>query len=214
MNLITLQTRQALQLQIQNGAGLRFGQMIKSVLNLAVRLVDQLDKRFNVICRPGFGKQRVFCILRIGRRADQFDDRIQIFNRQSQTDQCMSTIAGFIQFINRAAADDFLAELNKRRDDFFQIHHHRAAAVDSQHIHAEAGLQRRIFIKLVQNDIGLKIAFDLNNDANALTIGLVADIRNALQFLFLNQFGNAGNQRCLVDLIGNFMNNDRFFVLV
>ena len=61
----------------------------------------------------------------------------------------MGTVAGFVQLVNGTAADYFFAELDKRGNDVLKVHHHRTAAVDCQHIHTEAGLQRRIFIELI-----------------------------------------------------------------
>ena len=63
--------------------------------------------------------------------------------------------------------------------------------MNSQNVHAETGLQRRIFIQLIQNDIGLKITLQLNNNPDAMAVGLVANLRNAVQFLFFYQFGDS-----------------------
>ena len=126
----------------------------------------------------------------------------------------MRTVAGFVKLKNRAAADNFFAEFDKGLNDVFQIHHHRAAVVNRQHIHTETGLQRREFVELVQDNISLEIAFDFDNHADTLAVGFIADFGNSLDFLFFNQFGNAGNQRRLVYLIGNFMNDNRFAVFI
>ncbi len=126
----------------------------------------------------------------------------------------MGAVTGFVQFKNRAAADDFFAKFDKGLNDIFQIHHHRAAVINCQHIHAEAGLQRRELVKLVQNNISLEIAFNFNDNADTLTVRFIADFRNPLNFLFFHQFGNAGNQCRFVNLIRNFMNNDGFAVFV
>ena len=57
------------------------------------------------------------------------------------------------------------------------------------------------------------IFFDFNNHANTLTVGLIADVRNALNFLFFNQFGNTLNHSGLIDLLGDFVDNDCLSVL-
>ena len=212
MNLIAFKTGQSLQFQIQNSLGLRFGKMVKTVFHLTVWLVNQNNQRFNVAGRPSFGQQGVFGVLRARRAADQLNHRIEVFDRNCQTDQRMGTVTGLVQLKNGTTADDVFAELDKGGNDFFQIHHHRAAGIDGQHIHAEAGLQRRIFVQLVQNNIGLKIAFDFDYHTHALTVGLVADVGNTLYPFFFDQFGNFLHQSGLVDLIGNFVHNDRFLV--
>ena len=213
MDFITLQAGQALQFQIQNGFGLCFRQVIKAVFHLAVRFINQNDQRFDISGRPSLGQQSVFGFLRGRRGANQLNDRIKILNRNSQTNQGMRPVAGLIEFINRPAADNFFAEFDKGADNVFQIQHNRAAVMNSQNVHAETGLQRRIFIQLIQNDIGLKITLQLNNNPDAMAVGLVANLRNAVQFLFFYQFGDTGNHCRLINLIGNFVDNNRLFIL-
>ena len=126
----------------------------------------------------------------------------------------MRPVAGFIQFKNRPPADNFFTKLNKRLNNILQRQHHRPAVVNRQHIHAETGLQRRIFIQLIQHHVSLKITLDFNNHPHAVTIGLIADFRNPLNFLFFQQLGNTLYHCRFIDLIGNLVNNNRLFVFM
>ena len=214
VDFVALQTGQALQLQIENGFGLCFRQMIMPVFHLAVGLVNQNHQRLHIARRPGFCQQGVFGVLRARSVADKLNHRIEVFHCYCQTDQSMGAVAGFVQFVDRAPTDNLFTELDESGDNIFQIHHHRPTGVNRQHIHAEARLQRRVFVQLVQNHVRLKITLDFNHHAHALTVGLVADVGNALHPFFLNQFGNFLHHGGLVHLIGNFVNNDGLFVFL
>ena len=125
----------------------------------------------------------------------------------------MRPVARLVEFEHRAPADNFFAEFDERRNNVLKVHHHRPPVIDCQHIHAETGLQLRIFIELVQYHVGLKFLLDFNNHAHALAVGFVADIRNAFDFLFLHQFGDFLHQHRLVDLVRDFVHHNRLTVL-
>jgi hypothetical protein len=89
------------------------------------------------------------------------------------------------------------------------VHQLRLAAVQRHHVAAEGGLQRRVAVELVQDDIGIGIALQLDDDAVALAVGFVAQVGNALDALVAHQFGHLLDHRRLVHLIGNLGDDDR-----
>ncbi len=52
-------------------------------------------------------------------------------------------------------------------------------------------------------------AFDFNHNADALSVGFVANVGNAFDCFVAHQFGDAGNHRGFVDLIRNFRHDNR-----
>ncbi len=120
----------------------------------------------------------------------------------------MGTVARLAQQILGAAADDLLAEGNEGPQHVEQRHLLRLAAIQRHHVAAERGLQRRVAIKLVEDHLGIGIALQLDDDPVALTVGLVAQIGNALDALVAHQFGHLLDHRRLVHLIGNFGDDD------
>ncbi len=88
----------------------------------------------------------------------------------------MAAFAGLFQFEDRAPANDLLTEIDEGGDDLLQIHHARPAAGQRQHVAAERGLQRREAVKLRQHHLGHRVALQLHHHADAVAIGLVAQV--------------------------------------
>src|SRR5262249_15624812 len=85
--------------------------------------------------------------------------------------------------------------------------HHR------QQDHTEALLHLGVLVQLVEDDLGLGAALEFYHDAHAVATGLVADVAHVVDGLIVNHLGDASHQCCLVDLVGNFGNDDRFAAL-
>ena len=205
---------EALQAQFQNGARLFLGQVVGAVLvDAMTRIVDEQDQRLHVACRPAALHQLLARGLRIGRVADKLDDLVDVGNRDGQADQHVSAVARLAQQVFGAAADDFFAEADEGLQHVDQRHHFRLAAVQRHHVGAEGGLQRGKAIELVEDDLGVGVALELDDDAVALTVGFVADVGDALDALVAHQFGHLLDHRRLVHLIGNLGDDDGFAVV-
>ena len=101
----------------------------------------------------------------------------------------------------------------KGAQKILEVQHLRPAAVQGDHIGAEARLQRGVAPQLIEHHLGDRVALDLDDDAHAVAVGFVAQIRNAFDALVAHQFGNLLDQRRLVHLIGNFGDDERFALL-
>ncbi len=80
-----------------------------------------------------------------------------------------------------------------------------------QHNHTEGILQLCVLVELVQDDICVGVAAQLNNDAHALAAGVVIDGRNAVYFFVTDKLGDLLDQPCLVDHVGKFSDDDLRF---
>src|SRR5580658_463366 len=125
----------------------------------------------------------------------------------------MLALAGLAQLIVGAPADHFHAVLDEALDAIDQAQLARLPVDDGKHDHAEADLQLRVLIKVVENDFGLLTAFQLEHDARAVAVALVADFGNAFDLLFVHQRGGVLDQARLVYLIGNLGNDDVLAIL-
>ena len=63
------------------------------------------------------------------------------------------------------------------------------------------GLQRRVLVEVVEDHLGHFAALQLDDDAHALAVRLVAQVGNALDRLLAHQIGDPFDQVRLVDLI-------------
>ena len=89
----------------------------------------------------------------------------------------------------------------------------RLAAVERDHVGAEARLQRGEAPQLVQHHIGDRVALQLDHDPHAVAVALVAQVRDAFDLLLAHEFGDAFDQRRLVDLIRDLADDQRLAVL-
>ena len=82
-----------------------------------------------------------------------------------------------------------------------------------QQDHAEAFLHLRVLEKLVQNDLRFGAALEFDDDAHAVAIALIANVRNIVNRLFVDQVGDALDQARLVHLVRNFRDDDGLLFL-
>ena len=213
-NLLAAERGQPLQAQIENGLGLLERQPRGAVGGEPVaRIVDQRDHRRDVLGRPVARHQGVARGVGIGRGADHADDLVDIGDRDREADQDMGAVAGLVEQELGAARDHLLAEGDEQRQQVLQVHHLRPAGVERHHVGAEIGLQRREAIELVQHHVGHRVALQLDDDAETVAVGFVAQVGDALDLLLAHQFGDALDHGGLVHLVGNFGDDDRFAVL-
>ena len=112
-----------------------------------------------------------------------------------------------------APRHDFFAEGDEGDQQILQRHLQRAPAVERHRVDAEARLQRREAIELVEHDVALGVALELDHHAIAVAVGLVAQVGDAVDLLVAHQFGDALDHGRLVHLIRNFRNDDRLALL-
>ena len=78
----------------------------------------------------------------------------------------------------------------------------RLAVDDRQHDHAEVDLHLRLLVQVVEDDFGLLAALQLEDDAHAVAIALVADFGDAFELLFVDQAAACSIRRALFTWYG------------
>ena len=214
LDLVAAERGQALQAQIEDGLGL-LGRQPRGAFgaHLVARIVDQLDQRRRRRRRPFARHQGLARLVGVLRAADQLDHLVDIGDRDGETDQHMGAVARLVEQELGAPRHHFFAERDEGREHVLQRHHQRAAAVERHHVGAERGLQRREAVELVEHDVALGVALELDHHAVAVAVALVAQIGDAVDLLVAHQFGDALDHRRLVHLIGNFGDDDRLALL-
>ena len=70
-------------------------------------------------------------------------------------------------------------------------------------------LQLRVLVQVVEDDLSNLAALQVDDDAEPVAIRFVANVRDALDGFLAHELGDALDQPCLVDLIGNLVDDDR-----
>ena len=125
----------------------------------------------------------------------------------------MLAVTGLAQQEVGAPADDVDAVLDEALERVEQTQLARLAVYDGQQDDAEVHLHLRLLIQVVEHDFGLLAALELEHDAHAVAVALIADFGNAFELLFVDQTGGVFDQAGFVDLIGKLGDDDGFAVL-
>ena len=122
----------------------------------------------------------------------------------------MAALARLAQVVHRATGDDFAAMPQEGVEQFTQTQEARLAIDQADHVDTEHGLERRVLVEIVEHDVRHFIALQLNDDAQPILIGLVAQTvrTDAIDDLLAHEIGDALKQACLVDLIREFGDDD------
>ena len=87
-------------------------------------------------------------------------------------------------------------------------------AIDQgDHVDAKHGLQLRLFVQVVQYNIGNFAAAQLDDDPHAVLVGLIAQFGDALDLFVAHQFCNFFQQSRLVDLVWQLGDHDGLLVV-
>ena len=120
----------------------------------------------------------------------------------------MGAILGFLQIIAGAAGDDLFLEGNVILQHFLQGKNAGHAVYQRQHNHTEGHLHLRHLVQVIEHHLGVGVPLDGDLNVHTLAGGEVLNVRHALDLLVSGQLGNAGDQRRLAHLVGQFGNHD------
>ena len=126
----------------------------------------------------------------------------------------MGARARLAQVEDRAPGDDFAAMADERLQHLPEVEQLRTAVDQRHHVDAEHRLHRRLRIEVVEHHLGRFAALDLDVDAHAVLVGLVAQLADAFQPLFLHQLGDLLDQPRLVHLVRDLGDDDRLATVV
>ena len=108
----------------------------------------------------------------------------------------------------RTAGDDVFLVLDVISQDFFQVENARFFVGKDKHNHTETDLHLGLFEKRVQNDLRVRVLFDVDYYAETVAVGLVLNVRDSFDTLVFDLVGDIFDKARLVDLIRKFGNDD------
>src|ERR1035438_7557236 len=202
--------------EILGDAALDIGQLVEDLLLLhpGEALQLELDDGLRLlVAELEGGDEAVAGLARRLGGADDADDFVEMIEGLLEAEQDMLAIARLAELELGAPADHFDAVVDEEFDAIDQPKLARLPVDDGQHDDAEADLELGVLIEVVEDHLGLFAAFELEDDAHAVAVALVADIADAVDFLFVDQGGCGFDESRFVDLVGNLGDHDLLAVL-
>ena len=142
--------------------------------------------------------------------ADDADDLVDVLLGDEQTLKQMCALERFLEVELRAPDDDLLLEGEILVEDVPQGQDLRLRLVVDQreHIHGERGLHLRLGEEAVEHDLRVGVLLELDDDAHAVAVGLVAQAGDAVELLVAHLLGDVLDELALVDLIRQLGHDD------
>ena len=147
---------------------------------------------------------------RVGRlrRADDVHDLVDVVLGDQQTLHDVQALLGLAQVEARAAHHHVVAVLDEVADQLAQVEQHRTSLDQGDVVHGERGLERRVLVERVEHDARHGVLLEDDDDAQAVAVRLVVDVRDALDLLVVDQVGNLLDHLGLIDHVGDFGDHD------
>ena len=183
-DLVALQSGEALQAHVEDGLRLDLGEL-------------------ELLHQAGLRGRRIFG------GADQLDHRVEVVERDLQAVEDVQALLGLAQLEDRAPRDHLLAVADEDLQGVLEGEQLRPVVDDGQHDDAEGLLHRRQLVELVEHDVRVGVALQLDDDAHAVAVRLVAQVGDAVDPLVVHQLGHALDQARLVHLVRDLLDDDR-----
>src|ERR1017187_2015333 len=210
LDLVNFQAGQLIQTQFQNGVHLPFGQRV-TALGQTRLVANQNAPVLDLLLRPLEREQLDPGFLARLAAADDFDEIVEVRQRDKITVEQFGAFLGLLQLEPRPAQHDLAAVLDVAIDEFLQSERLGPAVVNRQHVDGKARFQRGLLVKIVDDDLGDGVTLEFNDHARVF-IRFIAngrDVGEARRF-FVHQFGHALDEHRAVDVVRNFRDDDLF----
>ena len=142
------------------------------------------------------------------RRADDVDDLVDVVERDDEALQDMRALLGFGQLVARAAHNDVFLVGDVVVQHLLERQHARHAVHKRQHDHAEAHLQLRVLVQLVEHHLRDGVLLEVDDDVDAVAVGAVVDVADLGKLLLAHELAKLLEQALTVHLVGNLRHHD------
>ena len=139
------------------------------------------------------------------------DDVYHLVDIVAGNDQSLKDVCAFLCFLLvelRAPYHHVVAVFHEIVDELLEVEEHGASLDQRDVVDTEARLELGQFEEFVEDDLGVVLSFDIDDDSHALTVGLVVDVGNALNLLLVDEVSNLLDELSLVDVVWYLVNNN------
>ena len=183
-DLLALQARQAPELHVQHG------------LRLDLCQVERLGHQGVLGLVGGLGGP------------DRLDHCVQLVQRLDQALQDVVALLGFPEVKLRPPANHLAAEDDVLLERHLEVDHPRLAVNQREHVHRERAPHGGVLVQGIQHRLRLARPAQLDHDAHAVAVGLVAQVTDAIDLLVADQARDALHKRCFVHLERQLRHDD------
>ena len=141
------------------------------------------------------------CLCIIPRGADDVDDLVDVVDRDQKAFEDMDTLLRLVEVILRAPCHDVDPVLDVVVNHLTQRQRPRHAVHEGDINDTEVRLELGVLVEVVEHDLRHRTVLEVDDDAHALAVGLIAQVRDAFDLLLVHGLGNLLLEKALVDLI-------------
>ena len=156
-------------------------------------------------------KALVHAALRLGvvmRGADDVNDFVDVIDGDEQALTDVQVLLGLVEVVLGTTGHHVDLVIDVVLQHLTQRERARHTVNKRDVDDGEVRLQLRALIQVVQDHLRHHAALEVDDDAHALAVGLVAHVRDALDVLLVDLLGDALLQKALVDLVGDLRNDE------
>ena len=126
----------------------------------------------------------------------------------------MGALLGFGELVARTTHDDVFLMGDVVVQRLLQGEHAGHTVDERQHDDAEAHLQLRVLIQLVEHHLRDGVLLQLDDDVDAVAVGAVVDVRDLGKLLLANQLAELLKQALTVHLVRDLRDHDGAFAVL
>ena len=149
----------------------------------------------------------LLCLGIILRAANDVDNLVDVINCGQEAFQNMDALLSLIQVELSTTAYNINLVINVVTKNLAKRKRTRNTVNQGQVNDAKVGLKLSLLIEIVQNNLWYSVTLEVQNNTHALTVGLIAHVRDAFNFLLVNCLSNLLLEKTLVNLVWNLGNN-------
>ena len=139
---------------------------------------------------------------------DQGDDGVDHVQGLDQALDDVGPGTGLLQAELRPAADDLNLVLDVGRQGLHEVEGPRDTVHQGDGVDPEAGLERGVLVQVVEQDVGVGVALDVDDEAGTTLRRFVVDVPDTVQLPGLDQVPHLGGDRAGAGLVWEFGDHD------
>ena len=140
-------------------------------------------------------------VLSVAGFLQKFDDCVDIFKRDMQSEQYVLSFLRFFKVETRSAHDYVLLVSNVAFQYLFEVENARYAVYEREHDHTERRLHLRLLVELIEKNLRVDVLFEFDDDAHAVSVRFFSQIADAFKTFVFDLIGYVFDEFCFVDLI-------------